>query len=430
MAPVSLQPTSTTFDATSVATAPNPQAAAASAFDGEDFANNLISDLAPLLTLFGEQVTKQFLSMSTGWADSILLGTGPLGIITAVVSAIRVGNVRKLKALIGRARESLATAEQELLTSTSDNVCELWSGQEIVRVIGPSNIKEFIFYTENEQDQQDAQIQVIPPYKAITDLSLLEEDRGQTKESIDQIVKDEDKRNLESLFQQAPNLSLNSGALPSKSEVWAWVMVGLLLQCAVLILPGIFTYNFKWPKGNDPVAQYAYMCFVVGSSAVSLGVALCGHVIDAATEERTFAPRSSDWGKVMAVYRLQLACTVGDQHYPTYLIPNPPKDRKLRTSRLNSKMSQLQSIKAMIAAFLAISGFILQFMGLRALHWSATIVQLGVMATMTAVRSWVRRGLGTPFKPTKLDSSNPDQIALTLGNFLLHQNSNIPEEFH
>jgi hypothetical protein len=33
-------------------------------FDGSSFSNNLFSDLAPLLTLFGEQVTKQFLSQS------------------------------------------------------------------------------------------------------------------------------------------------------------------------------------------------------------------------------------------------------------------------------------------------------------------------------------------------------------------------------
>ena len=71
-------------------------------FDGNDFANNLFSDLAPLLTLFGEQVTKQFLSMSMGWADNILLAMGPLGILTIVVSAIRVGGVPKLKAIIGR----------------------------------------------------------------------------------------------------------------------------------------------------------------------------------------------------------------------------------------------------------------------------------------------------------------------------------------
>lgn len=58
-------------------------------FPGDEFANNLFSDLAPLLTLFGEKVTKQFLSMSMGWADNVLLATGPLGILTVVVSAIR-----------------------------------------------------------------------------------------------------------------------------------------------------------------------------------------------------------------------------------------------------------------------------------------------------------------------------------------------------
>lgn len=80
----------------------NPQPTLSSGFAGEEFSNNLFSDLAPLLTLFGEQVTKQFLSMALGWADNILLAMGPLGVITAVVSAIRIGGVRFLKALIGR----------------------------------------------------------------------------------------------------------------------------------------------------------------------------------------------------------------------------------------------------------------------------------------------------------------------------------------
>ena len=71
-------------------------------FGGDEFSNNLFSDLAPLLTLFGEQVTKQFLSMSMGWADDILLAMGPLGIMTVIVSTIRVGRVRILKAFVGR----------------------------------------------------------------------------------------------------------------------------------------------------------------------------------------------------------------------------------------------------------------------------------------------------------------------------------------
>jgi len=71
-------------------------------FAGDEFSNNLFSDLAPLLTLFGEQVTKQFLSMSMGWADNVLLAMGPLGIMTIIVSAIRVGGIKQLKAVVGR----------------------------------------------------------------------------------------------------------------------------------------------------------------------------------------------------------------------------------------------------------------------------------------------------------------------------------------
>lgn len=71
-----------------------------------------------------------------GWADNIILAMAPLGIITAIVGAIRVGGPSWLKAIIGRARESRAVAEAELMSSTSNDVCELWNGQEIVRVMG------------------------------------------------------------------------------------------------------------------------------------------------------------------------------------------------------------------------------------------------------------------------------------------------------
>ncbi|KAH7268877.1 hypothetical protein B0J15DRAFT_462866 [Fusarium solani] len=105
---------------------------------GEDFANNLFSDLGP---------------QATGWADNIILAMAPLGIITIIVSAIRVSGPPILKAIIGRARESRAVAEAELMSSTSGEVCELWSGQEIVRVMGKGPIREFIIlFPEEEPD--------------------------------------------------------------------------------------------------------------------------------------------------------------------------------------------------------------------------------------------------------------------------------------
>lgn len=78
----------------------------------------------------------QYMSQSTGWADNIILAMAPLGILTATIAAFRVGGPSWLRAIMGRARETRAAAESELMSSTSNEVCELWNGQEIVRVMG------------------------------------------------------------------------------------------------------------------------------------------------------------------------------------------------------------------------------------------------------------------------------------------------------
>lgn len=65
-------------------------------------AEALASALVPLLVLFGELSTKQFLSLSMGWLDDMILALCPIGIITIVVSAIRISSFRWLKAIIGR----------------------------------------------------------------------------------------------------------------------------------------------------------------------------------------------------------------------------------------------------------------------------------------------------------------------------------------
>ena len=100
----------------------------------------------------------QFMSQSTGWADNIILAMAPLGIITAIVGAIRVGGPSWLKAIIGRARESRAVAESELMSSTSNEVCELWNGQQIVRVMGEGPIREFVILPPNVRSEGKAQV--------------------------------------------------------------------------------------------------------------------------------------------------------------------------------------------------------------------------------------------------------------------------------
>lgn len=110
----------------------------------DDFANNFATDHALIISLFGEQVTKQFLSESTTFLDTIIFAVAPLGILTAIVSCIRVCGSTFLKSLVGRARESHGTAEIEVC-STSENVCELWPNGGVCHVFGRPILLEFIY---------------------------------------------------------------------------------------------------------------------------------------------------------------------------------------------------------------------------------------------------------------------------------------------
>jgi hypothetical protein len=70
--------------------------------DSGNLANGPFTDFAPLLALFGDEVTKQFLATSMGWGDGILLALAPIGVMTVVVSAIRVSGYPMMKYIIGR----------------------------------------------------------------------------------------------------------------------------------------------------------------------------------------------------------------------------------------------------------------------------------------------------------------------------------------
>lgn len=60
------------------------------------------ADFSALLALFGDEATKQFLATSISPLDTVFLGIAPLGIMTIIVSAIRVGGSPLMKSVIGR----------------------------------------------------------------------------------------------------------------------------------------------------------------------------------------------------------------------------------------------------------------------------------------------------------------------------------------
>jgi hypothetical protein len=102
--------------------------------------------LARLLALFGDQFAKQFTSESLTWVDHLIFAMVPLGILTAIAGAIRVQGPRIAKSFIGRGRENRALAEIELMSSTSKEVCELFNGKSIIRVMGKPRIAQILVF--------------------------------------------------------------------------------------------------------------------------------------------------------------------------------------------------------------------------------------------------------------------------------------------
>ncbi|KAF3003987.1 hypothetical protein E8E14_007350 [Neopestalotiopsis sp. 37M] len=125
------------------------------AADDAEFAFNLLSDVAPVLALFGEQFATQFMSESLSCFDHVIFAMVPLGIIAAITGAIRVQGRSVAKAFIGRARENRALAEIELMSSTSDEVCELFNGTSIVRVTGKPKIAQFFIFPKTYKALED-----------------------------------------------------------------------------------------------------------------------------------------------------------------------------------------------------------------------------------------------------------------------------------
>ncbi|KAK3297793.1 uncharacterized protein B0H64DRAFT_416721 [Chaetomium fimeti] len=396
----------------------------------------------------------QFMSQSTGWADNIILAMAPLGIITAIVGAIRVGGPTWLRAIIGRARESRAVVEAELMSSTSREVCELWNGREIVRVMGVGPIYEFIILLpgEDEEDRgpgngvqvkglrerknesHEVEDRIFDPSKVVGMFKSmlneknslgsgdLEEALHKTPNGINSNVPDTSNdpgprterggrpvvviRNLDA---PAPNLTLNTRNQLSRGELYLVAVVGTLLQLGVLVFSGCATYHpalrSRWLKDGNPAADYAFPCNAAGTLLLVTGVLICAHVVEGSTSETRYRPVE---GEARAFESFAI-------------FPRQPQTLITTSQRWDAGGSQpiLGETIAVIGAMVSLCGFVAQFVGLRGMHWSSSIAQLIAIAFMVALRAWVRRNLAQlPASHRLLSGHEMDWLAMTIAGDL------------
>lgn len=408
----------------------------ARADNGDDLANNLFSDLAPILALFGEQVAKQFLSESMGWADNILFAMAPLGVITGIISAIRVGGPSWLKAIVGRAREGRADVEIELMSSNSPDVGEMWNGQTVVRVLGNPSIFQLVYAPEKIEAAEDPAscIDILNGtnefFRPAENQSERHDDLVGTPNPDDDYNQDIELRPL--LFdpthpsRQAnneicpPNISLNArGESVSDWEKWLWALLGISAQLAVLVYEGLISYHTSWfgfvNSGRMPLSQ-AFKLTAVGTVSLTFGMLICSYVIESASTETDWVRKDVEDSRLKVAW-VQKGGTVGDQAFEPYLIFGHEGQRVVRTSqRCDTKTGVKLQYWVLLGTFVSVAGFIIQFTGLRGMHWSATIVQLAAMGLMTIVRSIVRRRMSREPTATKaVEDHELDCMARIIG---------------
>ncbi|KAK7961225.1 hypothetical protein PG988_012439 [Apiospora saccharicola] len=191
----------------------------------------------------------------TSW-DIVVFAVAPKGVITAVVSAIRICGTPSLRAFVGRAQEGAGVAEAELCSSTSREVCEVYSNGGISRVFGRPKLLEIVHDPEAPikdffpigQNRGEAGIYSFQDY--------IKTEKGRSEWTMTQgnpadPGDDELDPVLTSAWATNPNLSLNIGIKPLH-RLWfiAAAALGIVLQSSVLVWATLARYYYQWLRDS------------------------------------------------------------------------------------------------------------------------------------------------------------------------------------
>ena len=252
----------------------------------------------------------------------------PLGVLTAIAGAIRVGGASWLKRLIGRARETNANTEMELMSSVSHEVCELWNGKSLVRTTGRPEIKQIIHFPAEEGDispssfhtmetankhnalrERNKNAKLTGFKKAFEKSAASPQEHSPGDSAVDEVTQDNDSGNRDSkddiesrtirvtghrttLKNMPPNISLNIHGGRNPIELWLYAAFATILQTAVLVWSGFLAYSpyvRKHPQLTGIKPMVGFSLQATGTVLLTWSLVLCAGIIDKATLERHWA---------------------------------------------------------------------------------------------------------------------------------------------
>lgn len=101
--------------------------------NAQDAWSDLVAGVAPLILLVGERVTKQHLRESTSRIEYYMLGATPLGLITSIISLLRLASIPIAARLIGRSDELIRQACIEVTPVNTAEVTSVLSSGSVQR---------------------------------------------------------------------------------------------------------------------------------------------------------------------------------------------------------------------------------------------------------------------------------------------------------
>ncbi|EGX91233.1 ankyrin repeat domain-containing protein 28 [Cordyceps militaris CM01] len=355
----------------------------------DDFSNNLATDLGPLLVLFGEAMTKQYLSESTSFLDYFIFAMAPIGVLTAMAAAIRVCGYSTLRAFIGRSQEGQGTVEAELCTSTGRDVCELFTRGGITRALGRPSILELVHVPGTKDDDGDK-----------AGVHSFRQWVGSNGGERWHMTKESKEKHQESLWgndllaSHPPNISLNVGII--KRPRWVFIVVaitGFTLQAGLVGLAAVGGWKLGWAvnkAGASSSVIYAPIMYIIGTTLMSLGMWGCAAVIGQTTHEIQYKRRPDELKKPQTrLFWLQPGPQfIGDQCFDPFAFTEdePMKDWTLSTKNALPKLR----FRTTLAVGATLIGYIMQFIGLRGMKAWVSLAQLAATVLMSMIRGGLR----------------------------------------
>lgn len=288
---------------------------------------------------------------------------------------------------------------------------------------------------------------------------------------------------------QSPGMSLNLQNFKNRRGMKFAALIGFLVQATVLVFFGLMVYHPtispKFLKDGNPPVAHAFPLTFGGTILLVTGIFLCALVVEIWTEEKYYA--ANDDGEIELCW-VQQEKTVNDQVFLSLATQPEQRVSFVVDSRRRNPFNQVFGTKGeiflgelsdsfysrlrpaasddklglpsllgllilwifarvlkyiwdtgaegvpfliwampILGGFLAFSGFVLQFVGLRAMNSYASLVQLAAVALMTALRSLLRRGLAKRFRSRFLSSGHElDWLAWHLANLAFAQRPRTP----